>query len=95
MIGMLNIVKEKLEISPDLKKRINWAIKYTSAGVSLENGSLIKLEPTNIAYVDPHKVRINNYIFLFFDGVDDFYVNDLREKHKLSELETYFKIAKC
>ena len=57
---MLNIVKEKLEISPDLKKRINWAIKYTSAGVSLENGSLIKLEPTNIAYVDPHKVRINN-----------------------------------
>ena len=95
MIGMLNIVKEKLEISPDLKKRINWVIKYTSAGVSLENGSLIKLEPTNIAYVDPHKVRINNYIFLFFDGVDDFYVNDLREKHKLSELETYFKIAKC
>ena len=95
MIGMLNIVKEKLEISPDLKKRINWAIKYTSAGVSLENGSLIKLEPTNIAYVDPHKVRINNYIFLFFDGVDDFYVNVLREKHKLSELETYFKIAKC
>ena len=95
MIGMLNIVKEKLEISPDLKKRINWAIKYTSAGVSLENGSLIKLEPTNIAYVDPHKVRINNYIFLFFDGVDDFYVNDLREKHKLSELETYFKLAKC
>ena len=94
MIGMLNIVKEKLEISPDLKKRINWVIKYTSAGVSLENGSLIKLEPTNIAYVDPHKVRINNYIFLFFDGVDDFYVNDLREKHKLSELETYFKIAK-
>ena len=92
---MLNIVKEKLEISPDLKKRINWAIKYTSAGVSLENGSLIKLEPTNIDYVDPHKIRINNYIFLFFDWVDDFYINDLREKHKLSELETYFKIAKC
>ena len=95
MIDMLNVVKEKLELSPDLRKKINWASKYTSTSITLEKGALIKLEPTNIAYVDPHKVKINNYTFLFFNGVDTFYINNLNEQHNLSELEKFFKLAKC
>ena len=91
---MLNIVKEKLELSPDLRKKINWASKYTSTSINLEKGALIKLEPTNIAYVDPHKVIINDYTFLFFNGVNSFYVNNLNDRHNLSELENYFKLAK-
>ena len=91
---MLNIIKEKLEISPDLKKKINWASKYTSVSFILEKGALIKLKPTNIAYVDPHKVIINNHTFLFFNGIDTFYINNLKEEHNLSELEKYFKLAK-
>ena len=91
---MLNIIKQKLDLSPDLKKKINWASKYTSTPITLEKGHLIKLEPSNLAYVDPHKVIINNYTFLFFNGIDDFYINNLHEKHNLSELENYFKLAK-
>ena len=91
---MLNIIKEKLDLSPDLKKKINWASKYTSTPITLEKGHLMKLEPSNLAYVDPHKVIINNYTFLFFNGIDDFYINNLHEKHNLSELENYFKLAK-
>ena len=91
---MLNIIKEKLEISPDLKKKINWAKNYTSTSITIEKGALIKLKPTNIAYVDPHKVIINNYTFLFFNGIDIFYINTLKEQHNLSELEKYFKLAK-
>ena len=58
---MLNIIKEKLDLSPDLKKKINWTSKYTSTSITLEKDYLINLEPSNIAYVDPHKVVINNY----------------------------------
>lgn len=94
MIDMLNVVKEKLDLSPDLKKKINWASKYTSTSITLEKGALFKLEPTNIAYVDPHKVIINDTKFLFFNGVDCFYINSLKEKHEFSELETMFKKAK-
>lgn len=92
---MLNIIKEKLDLSPDLKKKIDWAKNYTSTSITLEKGHLIILEPSNLAYVDPHKVKINNYTFLFFNGVDTFYVNTLNDKHNLSELEKYFKLAKC
>lgn len=92
---MLNIIKEKLDLSPDLKKKINWAKNYTSTSITLEKGHLIRLEPSNLAYVDPHKVIINDYTFLFFNGVDTFYVNTLNDKHNLSELEKFFKLAKC
>ena len=92
---MLNIIKEKLDLSPDLKKKIDWAKNYTSTSITLEKGHLIRLEPSNLAYVDPHKVNINDYTFLFFNGVDTFYVNTLNDKHNLSELEKYFKLAKC
>ena len=53
------------------------------------------LEPTNLAYVEPHKVIINNYTFLFFNGVKSFYFNSLKEQYNLSELQKYFKIAKA
>ena len=92
---MLNIIKEKLDLSPYLRKKINWASKYTSTSITLEKGALIRLEPSNLAYVDPHKVIINNYTFLFFNGINTFYVNNLNDGHNLSELEKYFKLAKC
>lgn len=80
---MLNIIKEKLDLSPDLKKKINWAKNYTSTPITLEKGHLIKLEPSNLAYVEPHKVIINNYTFLFFSEIDIFYINNLNDKHNL------------
>ena len=92
---ILNIIKEKLDLSPDLKKKIDWAKKYTSTPIKLEKGHLIRLEPSNLAYVDSNKVIINDYTFLFFNGVDTFYVNTLNDKQNSSELEKYFKLAKC
>ena len=91
---MLNIIEEKLDLSLELKKKIEWAKNYSSVSITVEKGRLIKLEPTNIAYVDPHKIIINNYTFLFFNGTDIFYLNTLKEKHHISELEKYFRLAK-
>ena len=68
---MFNIIKEKLDLSPDLKKKIDWAKNYTSTPITIEKGQIIKLLPTNLAYIEPHKVLINNNSshnipFLFF-----------------------------
>ena len=56
---MLNIINQKLNLSPELRKKINWAKNYSNIDITIEKGSLIRLEPTNIAYVEPHKVIIN------------------------------------
>ena len=64
---MLNIIKEKLGLSPEKNKKIK---NYTSTLIKLEKGYLIKLETTNLSYADHHKVIINYYTFLFFDDVN-------------------------
>ena len=45
---MLNIVKEKLDLSPELKKKIDWAKNYISISLTIEKGHLIRLEPSNL-----------------------------------------------
>ena len=35
----------------------------------------MRLEPTNLAYVQPHRIEINGYTFLFLNGKDVFYIN--------------------
>jgi|SRR5574344_1061917 hypothetical protein len=87
---MLNIINQKLNLSPELRKKINWAKNYSNIDITIEKGSLIRLEPTNIAYVEPHKVIINENEFLFFNGNDNFYINDLNKSYKLNELHNYF-----
>ena len=91
---MINIKQRKLNISPNLKNKINWAIKFTNSVVTIEKGSLITLEPTNLAYVEPHKLFINEYIFLFFDEQNYFFINNLNNKYKISDLEKYLKLCK-
>ena len=90
---MIKYIKQELDLSPTLERKINWAKNYTNIKIRVEKGHLIKLEPTNIAYVDPHKVFINEKVFLFFNGVDSFYVDNLNNKHNFSELENLFKLA--
>ncbi len=91
---MIKIIKQKLDLSPTLLKKIDWAKNYITSNLIIENGYLIRLEPTNIAYVEPHKVTIHNFTFLFFNGNDYFYINNLNNKYKLSELDSYFRNAK-
>lgn len=67
---MIRIIKQELNISPILKKKITWASKYTNIDIKIEKGNLIRLEPTNIAYVEPHKVIINENTFMFFNDKD-------------------------
>ena len=47
----MQIVKEKLEIDEVLKKKINNLLKFSNIKAKLENGGIISLINTNIAYI--------------------------------------------
>ena len=91
---MMKINKEKINLSPKLTKKINWASKYTSTPIKTLESSLIMLEPTNIAYVETHKVIINGITLLFFNNNQYFYVNNLDNKYRLTDLEDYLNLIK-
>ena len=76
----MQIVKEKLEIDEELEKKINNLLKFT-----------ISLITTNIAYIEPHKLEINEITYLLFNECEDVYINNLNSSIPLKELEGFIK----
>ncbi len=67
----MQIVKEKLEIDEVLKKKINNILKFNNIKAKLENGNVISLANTNIAYIEPHTLKIKEITYLFFNECED------------------------
>lgn len=88
---MIKIIKQELNLSQELERKIEWARKFTNTTPIIKNGSLLKLEPTNIAYIEPHRVIINNTLYLLFNNSEFAYIGSLNNKIKLSELKAYIK----
>ena len=88
---MIKIIKQEIKISHELKNKVEWAYKLNSTKPIFINGSLLKLEPTNIGYIEPHRVIINNKTYLLFNGHEFVYYRDLNTKIKLSDLKDFIK----
>lgn len=88
---MLVIKKQKIDIDEGLKKRINMICSFCNTKAIYECGSVRSIENTNLAYVEPHKAIIKGILFLIFNGSDDVYINNLKTKIKLNQLESYLK----
>ena len=88
---MLHIIKKQINMSDELHSKIKWACRINSIKQQPEiiNGCLRIIEHTNLAYVEPHRVIINNKLLLFFNEHDYFYVTDLRTKYPMSKLQEY------
>ena len=88
---MLEIIQEEIKISAELRKKIEWACKMNNTKPIIKNGSILKLEPTNIAYLEPHRAIINGDRYLFFNGLEIAYYGDLNTEIKLSNLKDFIK----
>ncbi len=88
---MVNITKEKLEIDNELKKKIEFICSFCNTTPTIINGNIRKINKTNLNYIEPHRIIINNVIFLAFNYSSELYINNLSKKIKISELENYIK----
>lgn len=86
---MIKIVKRKINMSDELESKIKWTCKFCKQKYEIIEGCLRIVEHTNLAYVEPHRVIINNHLYLFFNEQDYFYIGDLQKKIPLSKLEDY------
>lgn len=90
----MQIIKEKLEIEDTLKKKIKNILMFLNIKAKLERGNIINIPKTNIAYIEPHKLVINNITYLFFNECENVYINTLEKSITFNELENYIKIHK-
>ena len=90
---MINFIKKELEIEESLKQRIMIICDFCNTTPTIINGSIRRIDKTNLAYIEPHRIYIKNNLYLAFNYSSDIYVNNLGKKIKLSELDDYIKQA--
>ena len=88
---MVTIAKKELKIDNELKNKIEFTCSFCNTTPTIINGSIRKLDKTNLTYIEPHKVIIKNITFLAFNYSTDIYIKNLNHKIQLSELENYIK----
>ena len=88
---MLSITRKEINISKELKSKIEWACKLKQVTPEIINGSLRIVEHTNLAYVEPHRVIIKGKLYLFFNEQNYFYIDSLENKYPLSKFNEYIE----
>ena len=88
------IIKEELRFEENLKKRLEFICEFSKVTPTFVNGSIRKIEKTNISYIEPHRVIVKDKTFLVFNYSNDVYISNLAKKIKLSELESYINSIK-
>ena len=90
----MQIKSEKLDIEETLNKRIKNILSFLNIKAKIQRGNIIHISKTNLAYIKPHKIVINNITYLFFNECDNVYINTLEQSITLNELENYIKTHK-
>lgn len=80
----MKIIKEELLFEENLKKRLEFICEFSKVTPTFVNGSIRKIEKTNISYIEPHRVIVKDTTF----HSNDVYISNLAKKIKLSELES-------
>ena len=88
---MVNIIKEKLSLEESLRKKIEFICDFTKNKPIIINGSIRKIDKTNLTYIEPYRIIINNTTFLAFNYSNEIFIENLFNKIKLYEVEDYLK----
>ena len=88
---MVNIIKEELSLEESLRKKIEFICDFTNNKPTIINGSIRKIDKTNLTYIEPHRIIIKGITFLAFNYSKTIYVGNLSNKLEINELESFIK----
>lgn len=88
---MIKFTTQELEMESNLKQRIEFICEFCHIKPTIINGSIRKIDKTNLSYIEPHRVIVKDTTFLAFNYSTDIYVGSLNKKIQLVELEDYIK----
>ena len=88
---MVNIIKEEITLEASLKKKLEFICDFAKVKPTIINGSIRKIDKTNLTYIEPHRIIIKDITFLIFNYSNEIFIENLSNKIKLSELENYLK----
>ena len=82
---MINIIKQEIPIDESLKKKLEFICDFcnTTPIIIIINGSIRRIDKTNLTYIEPHRIYIKNNLYLAFNYSSEIYVNNLGKKIKI------------
>jgi len=87
----MSITKEVLEIETALENKILNILLFLGIKTKIIKGNIISIENTNLAYIEPHKLVINDITYLFFNECEEVFINTLEQSISLNKLQNYIK----
>ena len=88
---MLNITTKEVPIEEELQSKIQFICDFCNTTPTIINGSIRKIDKTNLSYIEPHRIIINDITFLAFNYSTEIYIKNLSKKIQITELESYLK----
>ena len=88
---MLKVITKEIPIDEELKTRIQFICDFCNTTPTFINGSIRKVEKTNINYIEPNKIKIKGTTFLAFTHGRDVYVENLQKHINISDLQEFIK----
>ena len=88
---MVTITKKELEIDKELKNKIEFICSFCNTTPTIINGNIRKINKTNLNYIEPHRIIIKGVTFLVFNYSNEIFIENLSNRIKLSDLETFIK----
>ena len=85
MVSVMKIIKQEIQFEESLKQRLEFICEFSKVNPTFVNGSIRKLDKTNLSYIEPHKVIVNNTTLLVFNYSNDVYISNLSKKINLNK----------
>ena len=87
----MKIIKQELQFEESLKQRLEFICEFSKVTPTFVNGSIRKIDKTNISYIEPHRVIVKNITFLVFNYSKTIYVGSLANSLEIKDLESFIK----
>lgn len=94
MFVVIKIITQELEIKSNFKQRLEFICKFFHIKSTIINVSIRKIDKTNLSYIEPHRIIVEDTTFLAFNYSTDIYVGSLNKKIQLVELKDYWNFSK-
>jgi chromosome segregation ATPase len=79
---MVNVIKQEVRMEESLRKRLEFICDFCKVKPIIINGSLRTIDKTNLTYLEPHRIIINDITFLAFNYSNEIFIENLNNKIK-------------
>ena len=81
---MVNVIKQEVRMEESLESRLKIICDFCNTTPTIINGSIRRVEYTNLTYIEPHRIIINDITFLVFNYFNEIFIENLNNKIKFS-----------